>query len=212
MKALHSPAFLVFLGARGGSERFLCPRAPHRLQCACQHNTCGSSCDRCCPGFNQQPWKPATTDSANECQCECPRTCSHASAVLTRAHTVCTHVHTGSCTCRRPHGTLTHTHTFTHVHSRYSGIHTCACAHVLTIRTRLTRVHTRLNTLTRVLLAHGQRGTFCPEPGHVWGHPWLAGRAPGILVGWGHGGVLTAEPPLSSLQLPWPRPRLLLRP
>lgn len=42
----------------------------HRLQCACQHNTCGGSCDRCCPGFNQQPWKPATTDSANECQCE----------------------------------------------------------------------------------------------------------------------------------------------
>lgn len=43
--------------------------SPHRLQCACQHNTCGGSCDQCCPGFNQQPWKPATTDSANECQC-----------------------------------------------------------------------------------------------------------------------------------------------
>uniref|UniRef100_A0A8C6QSK2 Laminin, alpha 5 n=1 Tax=Nannospalax galili TaxID=1026970 RepID=A0A8C6QSK2_NANGA len=48
------------------------PADPFRLQCACQHNTCGGSCDRCCPGFNQQPWRPATTDSANECQsCNC---------------------------------------------------------------------------------------------------------------------------------------------
>ncbi|XP_060035208.1 laminin subunit alpha-5 [Erinaceus europaeus] len=48
------------------------PTDPFRLQCACQHNTCGGSCDRCCPGFNQQPWKPATTDNANECQsCNC---------------------------------------------------------------------------------------------------------------------------------------------
>uniref|UniRef100_A0A8D2JZF2 Laminin subunit alpha-5 n=1 Tax=Theropithecus gelada TaxID=9565 RepID=A0A8D2JZF2_THEGE len=42
------------------------------LQCTCQHNTCGGTCDRCCPGFNQQPWKPATANSANECQsCNC---------------------------------------------------------------------------------------------------------------------------------------------
>ncbi|KAK1801637.1 hypothetical protein P4O66_022279, partial [Electrophorus voltai] len=43
---------------------------PHcsRLQCDCQHNTCGPSCDRCCPGFNQLPWQPATTYSANECE------------------------------------------------------------------------------------------------------------------------------------------------
>uniref|UniRef100_A0A8V5GE64 Uncharacterized protein n=1 Tax=Melopsittacus undulatus TaxID=13146 RepID=A0A8V5GE64_MELUD len=45
---------------------------PFRLQCDCQHNTCGGSCDHCCPGFNQFPWKPATADSANECQpCNC---------------------------------------------------------------------------------------------------------------------------------------------
>ncbi|XP_026553187.1 laminin subunit alpha-5 isoform X1 [Pseudonaja textilis] len=48
------------------------PKDPYRLQCDCQHNTCGGSCDRCCPGFNQLPWKPATTDSANECEpCNC---------------------------------------------------------------------------------------------------------------------------------------------
>ncbi|XP_066240429.1 laminin subunit alpha-5 isoform X1 [Saccopteryx leptura] len=48
------------------------PTDPFRLHCACQHNTCGSSCERCCPGFNQQPWRPATPDSANECQsCNC---------------------------------------------------------------------------------------------------------------------------------------------
>ncbi|XP_067324319.1 laminin subunit alpha-5 isoform X1 [Anolis sagrei] len=48
------------------------PSDPYRLQCDCQHNTCGGSCDRCCPGFNQLPWKPATTDSANECEsCHC---------------------------------------------------------------------------------------------------------------------------------------------
>uniref|UniRef100_A0A3B4Y231 Laminin subunit alpha 3 n=1 Tax=Seriola lalandi dorsalis TaxID=1841481 RepID=A0A3B4Y231_SERLL len=45
---------------------------PNRLQCECQHNTCGESCDRCCPGFNQKPWRAATVSSPNECQpCQC---------------------------------------------------------------------------------------------------------------------------------------------
>ncbi|XP_069035717.1 laminin subunit alpha-5 isoform X1 [Lepisosteus oculatus] len=44
------------------------PTDPYRLQCDCQHSTCGASCDRCCPGYNQMPWKPATTYSANECE------------------------------------------------------------------------------------------------------------------------------------------------
>uniref|UniRef100_A0A8C4EWT4 Laminin subunit alpha 3 n=1 Tax=Dicentrarchus labrax TaxID=13489 RepID=A0A8C4EWT4_DICLA len=45
---------------------------PNRLQCECQHNTCGESCDRCCPGFNQKPWRAATVDSPNECHaCQC---------------------------------------------------------------------------------------------------------------------------------------------
>lgn len=42
-----------------------------RRQCECQHNTCGESCDRCCPGFNQKPWRAATVDSPNECQRKC---------------------------------------------------------------------------------------------------------------------------------------------
>uniref|UniRef100_A0A8C8DVN0 Laminin, alpha 5 n=1 Tax=Oryzias sinensis TaxID=183150 RepID=A0A8C8DVN0_9TELE len=44
----------------------------YRLQCDCQHHTCGVSCDQCCPGYHQLPWKPATTYSANECEaCNC---------------------------------------------------------------------------------------------------------------------------------------------
>ncbi|XP_056277207.1 laminin subunit alpha-3-like isoform X2 [Pseudoliparis swirei] len=43
-----------------------------RLQCECQHNTCGESCDRCCPGFNHKQWRVATADSPNECHpCQC---------------------------------------------------------------------------------------------------------------------------------------------
>lgn len=61
------------------------PCAP-RLQCACQHNTCGSACERCCRGFNRRPWEPATPDSANECQGERP----HAP----HAHTQCSGAHT----------------------------------------------------------------------------------------------------------------------
>ncbi|XP_037333672.2 laminin subunit alpha-5 isoform X2 [Pungitius pungitius] len=50
------------------------PNNPYRLQCDCRHNTCGLSCDQCCPGYNQLPWKPATTYSANECEpCNCHR-------------------------------------------------------------------------------------------------------------------------------------------
>ncbi|KAM3604519.1 uncharacterized protein V6R79_012395 [Siganus canaliculatus] len=58
-----------------GGERF--QDNQNRRQCECQHNTCGESCDRCCPGFHQKPWRAATVDSPNECQpCQC---FSHAS-------------------------------------------------------------------------------------------------------------------------------------
>ncbi|CAL8319798.1 unnamed protein product [Arctogadus glacialis] len=40
----------------------------NRRHCECTHNTCGESCDRCCPGFNQRAWRAATADSPNACQ------------------------------------------------------------------------------------------------------------------------------------------------
>uniref|UniRef100_A0A8C6XWT5 Laminin subunit alpha 3 n=2 Tax=Elapinae TaxID=42168 RepID=A0A8C6XWT5_NAJNA len=41
-------------------------------QCECQHNTCGETCDRCCPGYNQKIWQPATASSTNVCEpCNC---------------------------------------------------------------------------------------------------------------------------------------------
>ncbi|KAL0966154.1 hypothetical protein UPYG_G00291590 [Umbra pygmaea] len=44
----------------------------NRLHCECTHNTCGESCERCCPGFNQKPWRAATAESPNDCQpCQC---------------------------------------------------------------------------------------------------------------------------------------------
>ncbi|XP_010637029.1 laminin subunit alpha-3 isoform X1 [Fukomys damarensis] len=43
-----------------------------RFQCECQHNTCGQTCNICCPGFNQKPWKPGTSHQNNECEaCNC---------------------------------------------------------------------------------------------------------------------------------------------
>ncbi|XP_053485634.1 laminin subunit alpha-3 isoform X1 [Ictalurus furcatus] len=48
------------------------PGRQNLLQCECQHNTCGESCDRCCPGYHQKAWRVATTDSQNECEpCQC---------------------------------------------------------------------------------------------------------------------------------------------
>ncbi|XP_069587314.1 laminin subunit alpha-3 [Ranitomeya imitator] len=41
-------------------------------RCDCQHNTCGEICDQCCPGYNQKPWRPASVDTANQCEpCNC---------------------------------------------------------------------------------------------------------------------------------------------
>ncbi|XP_039074653.1 laminin subunit alpha-1 isoform X2 [Hyaena hyaena] len=43
-----------------------------KLQCQCEHNTCGESCTRCCPGYHQQPWRPGTVSSGNTCEkCNC---------------------------------------------------------------------------------------------------------------------------------------------
>lgn len=47
-------------------------RQPNKLICQCQHNTCGEHCERCCPGFVQKLWQPATLHSSNECEpCQC---------------------------------------------------------------------------------------------------------------------------------------------
>ncbi|KAM6217502.1 laminin subunit alpha-1 [Rhynchocyon petersi] len=43
-----------------------------KMQCQCEHNTCGESCNKCCPGYHQQPWRPGTVSSGNTCEeCNC---------------------------------------------------------------------------------------------------------------------------------------------
>ncbi|XP_078253630.1 laminin subunit alpha-1 isoform X4 [Rhinoraja longicauda] len=43
-----------------------------RLQCQCEHNTCGESCSECCPGYHQKPWRSGTFTSDNICEkCNC---------------------------------------------------------------------------------------------------------------------------------------------
>ncbi|KAM4543486.1 laminin subunit alpha-1 [Fundulus diaphanus] len=51
-----------------------CPLDPltKRLKCVCEHNTCGESCNECCPGYHQLPWQPGTLSEGNTCEkCNC---------------------------------------------------------------------------------------------------------------------------------------------
>ncbi|KAM4605993.1 laminin subunit alpha-1 [Polymixia lowei] len=51
-----------------------CPWDPvtKKLQCVCEHNTCGESCNECCPGYHQEPWQPGTISDGNTCEkCNC---------------------------------------------------------------------------------------------------------------------------------------------
>ncbi|XP_078505044.1 laminin subunit alpha-2 isoform X4 [Lissotriton helveticus] len=51
-----------------------CPLNPatNKSSCECEHNTCGESCNRCCPGFNQKPWRAGTFLAKYECEaCNC---------------------------------------------------------------------------------------------------------------------------------------------
>ncbi|CAH8678561.1 unnamed protein product [Schistosoma haematobium] len=42
------------------------------LRCDCQHNTEGTDCERCSPGYLDRPWARGTSESANECKrCDC---------------------------------------------------------------------------------------------------------------------------------------------
>ncbi|XP_064026607.1 laminin subunit alpha-3 [Pogoniulus pusillus] len=44
----------------------------YQFQCECQHNTCGQSCEHCCPGYHQKQWRPATASSTHGCEpCNC---------------------------------------------------------------------------------------------------------------------------------------------
>ncbi|XP_026642027.1 laminin subunit alpha-2-like [Microtus ochrogaster] len=47
-----------------------CPLDPatNKSRCECEHNTCGASCDRCCPGFHQKPWRAGTFLTRTECE------------------------------------------------------------------------------------------------------------------------------------------------
>ncbi|XP_076046327.1 laminin subunit alpha isoform X4 [Oratosquilla oratoria] len=48
------------------------PQEPYRLQCQCQHNTCGSKCERCCDGYIQKKWRPASYSDSFTCEpCNC---------------------------------------------------------------------------------------------------------------------------------------------
>ena len=43
-----------------------------RPQCECQHNTCGPTCDHCCPLYNQLPWRAGTPSDGAQCEpCQC---------------------------------------------------------------------------------------------------------------------------------------------
>lgn len=39
-----------------------------KLNCVCEHNTCGENCNECCPGYHQLPWQPGTVHEGNTCE------------------------------------------------------------------------------------------------------------------------------------------------
>ncbi|CAH1775237.1 unnamed protein product [Owenia fusiformis] len=42
------------------------------LRCRCEHNTCGDSCEKCCPKFNQKPWQQGSAEDSFVCEeCNC---------------------------------------------------------------------------------------------------------------------------------------------
>ncbi|XP_033738423.1 laminin subunit alpha-2-like isoform X2 [Pecten maximus] len=58
----------------GHASRCLTIRRTDRLRCECRHNTCGNNCERCCPRFNQKPWRRGVNGNAFACEaCNCHR-------------------------------------------------------------------------------------------------------------------------------------------
>lgn len=44
-----------------------------RQECECERHTCGERCNKCCPMFNQVPWRPGTINGrgfyCEKCNC-----------------------------------------------------------------------------------------------------------------------------------------------
>uniref|UniRef100_A0A915E1R2 Laminin subunit alpha n=1 Tax=Ditylenchus dipsaci TaxID=166011 RepID=A0A915E1R2_9BILA len=56
----------------GHAERCPPEETHGQFRCECRHNTCGESCNTCCPLYNQLPWRSGTHDHPNICQaCQC---------------------------------------------------------------------------------------------------------------------------------------------
>lgn len=48
------------------------PANTYKLNCRCQHHTCGHQCEQCCSGFMQKKWQRASVDNPNVCEpCNC---------------------------------------------------------------------------------------------------------------------------------------------
>lgn len=46
--------------------------ASKQPQCECMHNTCGKNCEKCCPFYNQKPFRIGTPQKENRCEkCQC---------------------------------------------------------------------------------------------------------------------------------------------
>ncbi|KAL3869139.1 hypothetical protein ACJMK2_041856, partial [Sinanodonta woodiana] len=51
-----------------------CMRQGNRdeIACVCKHNTCGTNCEKCCPLFNQTPWRRGNNGNIETCgACNC---------------------------------------------------------------------------------------------------------------------------------------------
>lgn len=194
------PAFLTCLWTLGGSEPFLCPCVPTGCSAPASTTHAGAPVTTAVPASTsshggQQPWTVPTSASVSAPMCTYP------GSGLPRA---------------------LHAHTHSHVHTLNRLRHVCTAPllpqdvptllqveslspYHTQVRSH-TYVHTPLHRLAHLPLAHS--GNLAHSI------IWVCGMSPGGPVRWGHRGALTAgpPPPPSSLQLPRPCPRLLLRP